>query len=296
VGQHDEVVLAGYDFPGNFRSIEAVGARPVLIDIDPETWCPDVGQIEDALGPQTRAVVASHLHGGLVNVRDLMEMARRKGIAVVEDACQASGAMIHGRMAGTWGDVGVLSFGGSKLLTAGRGGVLLTPREDVIQRLKVFSDRGNVAFPLSELQAAVLPPQLQKLANRNRKRRESVQRLAGQLQTCDALRVVDWQHPDCEASFYKLAWSYDPDACGGRSREEFIAAIQAEGVAIDAGFRGFVRRGQTRCRRAHSLVHSDRASQSTLLLHHPVLLEPPATIDRIAEAIKKVIRDFSGNP
>ncbi|MFV1966683.1 MAG: DegT/DnrJ/EryC1/StrS family aminotransferase [Pirellulaceae bacterium] len=294
VGERDEVVLAGYDFPGNFRSIEAVGARPVLVDIDESTWCLDAGKVEEALGSRTRAVIVSHLHAGVANMRDLAAIARRKGIAVVEDACQAPGAMHHGRMAGTWGDVGVLSFGGSKLLTAGRGGALLTQREDVLQRLKIFGERGNVAFPLSELQAAVLPRQLDTLAERNLQRRKSVRRLIRQLEGCDALRVVETQRPGCEPSFYKLAWSYRPELCGGRTRDEFIAAIQAEGVAIDAGFRGFVHRGRSRCRRTDSLVHSDRASRSTLLLHHPVLLEPSETLDRVAEAIQKVVRGFRG--
>ena len=122
----EEVVLAAYDFPGNFRAVEAVGAHPVLVDIDAATWCLDPQQLACALSPDTKAVIVSHLHGGLANMRVLCELARESGLAVVEDACQAAGAVAQGRRAGTWGDVGVLSFGGSKLLTAGRGGALLT--------------------------------------------------------------------------------------------------------------------------------------------------------------------------
>src|SRR5690606_8468971 len=131
IGPGDEVLLAGYDFAGNFRAIEAVGARPALIDINPATWCLDVDLLESAIGPETRAVIASHLHGGLVPMRRLMQLASARGIAVVEDACQAPGAIIDGRRAGTWGDAGVLSFGGSKLLTAGRGGAVLTQSAEV---------------------------------------------------------------------------------------------------------------------------------------------------------------------
>ena len=72
IGAGDEVLLAGYDFPGNFRSIEAVGARPVLIDIDPRTWCPDVQQVEDALGENSRAILVSHLHGGLADMQAIL--------------------------------------------------------------------------------------------------------------------------------------------------------------------------------------------------------------------------------
>jgi perosamine synthetase len=107
VGPDDEVLLAGYDFAGNFRAIEAVGARPALVDIEPATWCLDVERLEAAIAPETRAVIVSHLHGGLVPMRRLMHIAAARGIAVVEDACQAPGAIIDGRRAGTWGDAGV---------------------------------------------------------------------------------------------------------------------------------------------------------------------------------------------
>src|SRR5438874_9151340 len=67
VGQDDEVILAGYDFPGNFRAIEAIGARPVLVDLAERTWTIDVNQIDEAISPQTKAVIVSHLHGSLAD-------------------------------------------------------------------------------------------------------------------------------------------------------------------------------------------------------------------------------------
>jgi len=157
VGQSDEVVLAAYDFPGNFRAIEATGATPVLVDIDPRTWSLDASQLAQALSASTRAVIVSHLHGGLADMPAITKLAKQHSFSVIEDACQSPGARVHGRIAGTWGNVGVLSFGGSKLLTAGRGGAVLTADESIHQRMTVFANRGNDAFALSELQAAVLP-------------------------------------------------------------------------------------------------------------------------------------------
>ncbi|MFV2065534.1 MAG: DegT/DnrJ/EryC1/StrS family aminotransferase, partial [Pirellulales bacterium] len=69
VGQGDEVLLAGYDYPGNFRAIEIVGARPVLVDVDPNTWSLDVGSVESARSARTRAIIVSHLHGGIAPMR-----------------------------------------------------------------------------------------------------------------------------------------------------------------------------------------------------------------------------------
>jgi dTDP-4-amino-4,6-dideoxygalactose transaminase len=143
IGMEDEVLLAAYDYPGNFLSVHAVGALPVLVDLCPTSWQLDVERVAAAIGPKTRAVLASHLHGGVVPMRELMELAARHSLRVIEDAAQAPGALVQGRRAGTWGDVGILSFGGSKLLTAGRGGALLTRHADVYQRAKLFLHRGN---------------------------------------------------------------------------------------------------------------------------------------------------------
>ena len=279
----DEVILAGYDFPGNFRAIESIRAVPVLVDIDPDNWCLDSRHLPAARTSATRALVVSHLHGGLAAMAEIVSFARRHGIGVVEDACQAPGATVDGRVAGAWGDAGVLSFGGSKLLSAGRGGALLTADRTIQQRVTVHSERGNSAFPLSELQAAVLPPQIDHLSRRNAQRATAVQRLLDQL---EHLRQLE---PLCNRgagspSYYKVAWRLHAS-----NRAEFLAAMQAEGVAMDAGFRGFARRSDRRCRKPVSLKHSLRASRETVLLHHPVLLEPVRTMDQIAEAVDKVL-------
>ncbi len=291
IGPGDEVILAGYDFPGNFRAIEAVGAQVVLVDIDPRTLGVDLNHLQAAQSPATKAVIVSHLHGGLVPMRQLMNWARANRVAIVEDACQAPGARIDGRMAGTWGDAGVFSFGGSKLLTAGRGGAVVTSDPAIHQRIKVFSERGNQAFPLSELQAAVLRPQLKRLPEDTLRRAESAARLAATLHEVPGVTPITSPLGGNEASqpaYYKLGIWYDAAALGGTTRADFLAAVQAEGVALHEGFRGFALRGARRCRKAGDLPHSQAAAQRMMVLHHPVLLEPAATIDRVAAAIAKV--------
>lgn len=289
IGPGDEVLLAGYDFAGNFRAVEAVGARPALVDIDPRRWCLDVERLANATSDRTRAVIASHLHGGLAPMRRLMAIAAERGIAVVEDACQSSGAIVDGRRAGTCGDVGVLSFGGSKLLTAGRGGAIITRSNEVHQRIKVFAERGNDAYALSELQAAVLLPQLARLDERNAIRRANAMRLIEQLADVPRLAPVAVAEPPDEPAFYKLAWlvAAADDENTAAVRERFLAAVQAEGLAIDAGFRGFATRSERRCRHASALDHSRRAAAATVVLHHPILLEPPSMMDAVAAAIRR---------
>src|SRR5439155_19329589 len=118
VGPGDEVILAGYDYLGNFLSVHAVGARPVLVDVQADNWNLDPAALEAAISPNTRAIIASHLHGGVVPMREAMDFAVAHQLKVIEDAAQMPGAVIQGRTAGTQGDAGILSFGGSKLLTA----------------------------------------------------------------------------------------------------------------------------------------------------------------------------------
>jgi dTDP-4-amino-4,6-dideoxygalactose transaminase len=295
VGAANEVLLAGYDFPGNFRSIEAVGATPVVVDLAPHSYCLDVEQLDAACSPQVKAVIVSHLYGELARLDEITRWASERNVAVVEDACQVPGATVCGRPAGTWGDAGVLSFGGSKLVTAGRGGAVVTPRADVYQRLKIYAERGNHAYPLSELQAAVLPPQWEKLDARNRYRRERVRELLRHCTGLTALRPLPPERVPIETAYYKVAWRYAAQHAGGRSREEFLAAVQAEGVAIDAGFRGFARRSARRCRVAGPLPNSRLAAEATVLLHHPVLLQAPETVAHVTTALRKVLHNFQAS-
>ncbi|MEO2049670.1 MAG: aminotransferase class V-fold PLP-dependent enzyme [Pirellulales bacterium] len=306
VSPGDEVVLAGYDFPGNFRAIEAIGARPVLIDVDPHSWCLNADCLAQVTGKRVRAVIVSHLHGGLADMPRIMQLAHKRGWQVVEDACQQPGGQLENRPVGMWGDVGVLSFGGSKLLTAGRGGALITNNRTIHQRAKIFAQRGNDAFPLSELQGAVLRPQLAKLPGLNRRRAKA----AAQFQVATAswttgswttgpwtteLRAIT-HSADSQPAYYKLAWSYLPAEEDPTLRAQLIGALNAIGLPIGAGFRGFTRRvrqdQQTgreptdgRCRHVGILENSERLSHSTVLLHHPILLASPATLQQATEAL-----------
>jgi len=289
----DEVLLAGYDFPGNFRSIEALGAMPVLVDLAPRNCNLAPLQLETARGPRTRAVLVSHLHGGLVRMRELCAWAREHRLAVIEDICQAPGAVVEGRPAGTWGDVGVLSFGGSKLLTAGRGGAIFTRHAEIYQRAKIFCEQGNHAFPLSELQAAILAPQLARLPERNRRRTASVALLRRELADIPCLKWFETDAAPCEPVYYKLGFQFDATAAGC-SREAFLAAAQAAGIPIDAGFRGFLHRGPRRCRRAGELTEAARAAAGTVVLHHPVLLQPDDVIQQLAQTLRQICSDLPG--
>jgi perosamine synthetase len=288
VGPGDEVVLAAYDYPGNFLSVHGVGATPVLIDVAPHNWNLAVDHLASACTSATRAVIVSHLHGGLVPMKAVTQLAKAAGVGVIEDACQAIGADLEGRPAGSWGDVGVLSFGGSKLLTAGRGGAILTPRADVYQRARVALHRGNVVCPLSEMQAAVLQPQLDQLAERHQRRLHNVGLLAQRLKNVAGLRLFENRIAEGSPAYYKVGFQYDERAFG-LSRDRFVAALCAEGVAMADGFRALhVGRSPNRLRRAGSLAEAERAHAGVVVLHHPILLGATEDMEQIADAVEKV--------
>jgi perosamine synthetase len=289
IGPGDEVILAAYDFIGNFNDVVAVGARPVLIDLDPYNWNLNPELISEAISPNTRAVLVSHLHGGAVPMKRVVEIAREHGLRVIEDACQMPGAMIEGRKAGTWGDAGVISFGGSKLLSAGRGGAMMTSSPEIRQRAQVYCNRGNHAYPLSELQATVLLPQLERLDDRNRERSASVSKLAESLKSVSGLRLLDNQESSVFPGYYKLGFQYDSEGFDGLSREVFVQAARAEGIEFNAGFRSLhLCRSSRRFRKSGELAVATEANSNMLVLHHPALLEGDEAIDQITRCVHRI--------
>jgi dTDP-4-amino-4,6-dideoxygalactose transaminase len=291
VAPGDEVILAAYDYKANFQDVLTVGATPVLIDVCVDNWNFDPARIVESLRPETKAIIVAHLHGGVVEMPEVMRIAREHNLGVVEDAAQAPGARICGRIAGTWGDAGILSFGGSKLVTAGRGGAVLTPRDDVAQRIKLYTQRGNDAYPLSELQAAVVIPQWERLDAANARRTSAAAWLVARLASIPGLKPFCEQSSDSLPGFYKLGFQYDREAFAGLSRDAFVEAVRAEGVALDAGFRALHMTHSTRrFRSADYLRNASLIDERILTLHHPVLLGTEHDLQEVISAIEKVHR------
>lgn len=288
VQEGDEVILAAYDFKANFQNVLHLKATPVLIDLDPATFQFDPSQLTAAITPKTRAILVSHLHGGVVDMRQIRKIAAPAGIAIVEDACQNPGATLYGRRAGTWGDVGVLSFGGSKLLTSGRGGAILTSQSVIAERIKRYVLRGNDAYPLSEIQAALVIPQLEALDTMNERRGNAVCRICSALTGLEGLAALQLPTEELQPGYYKLGFRFTASRFG-LSREQFVSALRAEEIAMDAGFRSnHLIHGSRRFRAVGELTEATRADQEIVTLHHPVLLEGDAAIRQVVEAIRKV--------
>jgi len=143
VGPGDEVVVPDCTWIATAAPISYVGATPVFADIDPRTWCLSAPSFEACITPRTKAVIPVDLYGGMPDWSAITDVARCHGVAVIEDAAEAIGSRWHGRPAGSLGDIGVFSFHGSKTLTTGEGGMLVTGRDDLAARVQVLRDHGR---------------------------------------------------------------------------------------------------------------------------------------------------------
>lgn len=188
IGPGDEVITAANTFIATALAIVRVGARPVLVDCDPETLSIDVGQVVAAISPRTRAILPVHLYGRLADMPQLAQLAERHGIALVEDAAQAHGAALDGRAAGAWGAAGCFSFYPSKNLGAlGDGGAVVTSDAALAEKLRTLRNYGGQTkyrhelagfnSRLDTLQAAVLRVKLPHLDEWNHARRQAAAKL-----------------------------------------------------------------------------------------------------------------------
>jgi len=193
-GPGDEVITVPNTFIATTEAISQTGARPIFVDVDPVTCNMDPTAIEDAITPRTKAIVPVHLYGQPADMDPILDIAARRGLAVIEDACQAHGALYQGKKAGSIGFAGCFSFYPGKNLGAfGEGGAVVTQDEPTAQAIRMIRDHGQSQKYIHEIegyngrldaiQAGVLRIKLKRLADWNASRRQNAayydQRLAG---------------------------------------------------------------------------------------------------------------------
>jgi perosamine synthetase len=139
----DEVISTPFSFVASSNCILFEGGRPVFVDIDPDTWNIDPARIEAAVTPRTRAIIPVDVFGQPADMDPILAVARKHGLRVVEDSCEALGARYHGRRAGALGDVGVFGFYPNKQITTGEGGVLITNDDEVARLARSMRNQGR---------------------------------------------------------------------------------------------------------------------------------------------------------
>jgi len=182
----DEVITVPSTFVSTVAAIRYAGACPVFVDVDPESFTMDARRLAHAISERTRAILPVHLYGQVADMDPIVELARRRGLVVIEDACQAHGARYKGRPAGSLGDLACFSFYPSKNLGAcGEGGAVVTNNPDYARTIRMLRDCGQEAkykfavrgfnYRMEELQAALLSVKLPYLEEWNESRRHSAE-------------------------------------------------------------------------------------------------------------------------
>jgi perosamine synthetase len=173
----DEVILADINWIASAAPITYLGAKPVFVDILPDSWCIDPDKVEAAITPRTKAILAVHLYGNLCEMDRLIAIGKKHGIPVIEDAAEAIGSIYHGKRAGSIGRYGVFSFHGTKTLTTGEGGMFVTNDLELYERVLTLSNHGRVRgqtkqfwpdmigfkYKISNIQAAIGCAQIERI-------------------------------------------------------------------------------------------------------------------------------------
>jgi perosamine synthetase len=245
VGPGDEVIVPDATWIASAAPITYVGATPVFADIDRRTWCLSGETLAAAITPRTKAVIIVDLYGNMPEMNALLEVARAHGLAVVEDAAEAAGAEYEGRRAGSFGDVGVFSFHGSKTLTTGEGGMLVTDDESLFRRVHVLRDHGRkpgdkqfwnteiaYKYKMSSMQAALGLAQLERIDELIERKREIFGWYRQELESVEEI-TLNYELPGARNSYWMV--TVVPDRNYGVEKD----ALQQQLSALDIDCRPF---------------------------------------------------------
>jgi dTDP-4-amino-4,6-dideoxygalactose transaminase len=237
VGEGDEVIVPAYTWNATPNSVLASRAIPVLAEVD-ESLTLDPEDVERRITPQTRAILPVHMRGAPAAMDALVEIAKKHGLVLIEDVCQAAGATYRGRRLGTFGDAGAFSLQFNKIITTGEGGVLITDRDDLLELALDVHDCANSVrrgvglpkfagynFRASELTGAIARVQLTRLDGLLERMRANHSRLSTEINGLPGLTLRRPNDEDGDAGIALIAFADD-----SARATEAVAALNAEGV------------------------------------------------------------------
>ena len=240
IGPGDEVIVPDLTFIAPASMVILCGARPVLVDVDPETWTMDPTAIESHITPRTRALLPVHLYGHPCDMDPIMEIARRHNLYVIEDCAEALGACYRGRRVGTIGDIGTFSFFANKVITTGEGGMVTTDNPELHQRMQLLRDHGmtkerrywhQVAgfnYRLTNMQAAVGLAQMERIEEVLAYRDKIIARYDSQLGAIGGITL-----PPRKPWGKNICWLYSimiDEKQTGISRDTLMSYLAGQGI------------------------------------------------------------------
>lgn len=247
----EEVIVPPYTFTSTATSVLMHNAIPVFADIKPDIFCLDPERVEAAITPRTRAIIPVHLYGHPADIDDLLDIARRYNLSIIEDCAQAPGAQYKGKLVGTFGNCSIFSFQESKSIMTGEGGMLLTNDEELAELARMVRNHGEMVlesfktrtyradilgwgYRMTELEAALGIAQLRKLDELNAARIDLATYLSQQLRKTPGLTPAI-AYPGMKHVYYVLAFTYREEETG-IPRDLFVEALNAEGIPFGGGY------------------------------------------------------------
>ncbi len=249
IGQGDEVIVPDFTFVATASSVLFAGALPVLVDVDPTTYCLDPALVEAAITPRTKAIAAVHMGGHPADLDRLCELASRYGLYLIEDSAHAHGSQWRGRPVGAQGAIGTFSFQQSKLMTAGEGGMIVTNDDTLERAARSAHDCGRLPgewfyshfsygsnYRLSEWQGAVLGVQLARLDQQTAHRHRQGRLLDRLLAEVPGITPQRCDERCTRNSQYAYIFHVDAQHFDGLTTNRFIQAMNAEGIPNQASY------------------------------------------------------------
>lgn len=318
-GPGDEVILPPYTFIATLNAILLNYSLPVFVDTDPETFQMDAGKLETAVSERTSVIIPVHLGGNVCDMDRIMEIAGRRKVHVVEDACQAHLAEWRGRKVGTLGTTGCFSFQASKNLTSGEGGAVLANDAAVAEKVAAFHNNGagrraggasgyrGGNLRLCEFQGAMLLAQMTRLEAQSKAREQNAAYLTKELGQIPGILPAKMHAGTTRNAWHLYMFRYQADQFAGLPRAKFLSAMAKEGVSCSSGYtplntEPFI---QTALKsKAYQRIYpakllsewaernrcpaNDQLCQEAVWLTQSTLLAPRQSMEHIVAAVRKI--------
>ncbi|MEM1602627.1 MAG: DegT/DnrJ/EryC1/StrS family aminotransferase [Candidatus Bathyarchaeia archaeon] len=248
-GPGDEVIVPALTFWATGSAVLMTGATPVIVDVNPETYCMDIDAVEEAITDRTKAVIPVYNYGSAPDMDRLLKVCREHGLALIEDCARGHGFVWRDKPAGSIGDMGCFSFQQGKFMTAGEGGIIITNDETYAYRCYAIKDCGRLRaggipgegikphevlnwynYRMTQIQAAILLVQLERLWEQVNVRQRNQVYLDKRLREIDGIEPVKVDERLTKHQPWPYCFKYDSKSFGGVSRDKFIMALRAEGI------------------------------------------------------------------
>lgn len=245
----DEVIVPPYTFIATATIVIEANCVPVFVDIEPDTYNLDPSKIEAAITDRTKAVIPVHFAGQACAMDEIMDIARKYNLHVIEDAAHAHGGEYKGKKLGSIGHAGCFSFQSSKNLNAGEGGLVVTDDEKLYDVMNSLRNVGRVKggqwyehhyigcnYRITQFQAALLSQQLSRVEEQTRRRDENGRYLNTLLESVEGIDPLTRGHGETLHTYHLYIFRYDKSKFNGLSKKEFSEMLAAEGVPSFMGY------------------------------------------------------------